>query len=217
MTSNRFSVDQYNQIAANNIPMVLFKTREYSGLDPRIVTVAPNFYNGVMKSMDYLILKGHERIAYIPPVKYKTLGIHGDDFRVKAYVETLEKNNLHVEESFVCVHTDTIESIYKSVFEMMTKFGKNSRPTAFIVGNDFLAAQLMKYFKKLNLRIPDDVAIIGSDNSAYASITSPTLTTIDFSKREIAEKVVDKLFRIIEGETPEDEFTEMNLVIGGSA
>ena len=100
---------------------------------------------------------------------------------------------------------------------MMTKFGKNSRPTAYIVGNDYLAAQLMKYFKKLNLRIPDDVAIIGSDNSAYASITSPTLTTIDFSKRELAEKVVGKLFQLIQEKKPDDEFTEVNLVIGGSA
>ena len=114
MTSNRFSVEQYNQIAANNVPMVFFKTRNYSGLDPRIVTVAPNFYSGVIKSMDYLILKGHERIALIPPVKYKSKGIHGDDFRVQAYVEALQKNGLPIEESFVCVKTQSVESIYEA-------------------------------------------------------------------------------------------------------
>lgn len=217
MTSNAFSVEQLNYIAASGIPMAFFKTRNYVGLDPRIVTVAPDFYNGIKKSMDYLMLKGHERIALIPPVKYKTKGVHGDDFRVRAYVESLEKNGLPVDEALVCINTKTVETICESVFEMLTKSGNVLRPTAFVVGNDYLAAQLIKYLKKLNLQVPQDVAIIGSDNSAYASITSPTLTTISYSKKELAQKVVDKLFQIINGETPEGEYIEVNLVMGGSA
>lgn len=217
MTSNAFSVEQLNYIASRGIPMVLFKTRNYVGLDPRIVTVAPDFYNGVKKSMEYLMLKGHRRIALIPPVRYKTKGVHGDDFRAKAYVEALKKNDLPIDENLVCINTQTVESIYESVFEMITKYGDGLRPTAFVVGNDYLAAQLIKYLKKLNLRVPQDVAIVGSDNTAYASITSPTLTTINFSKNELAQKVIDKLFQIINGETPNDEYIEVNLVIRESA
>ena len=217
MTSNAFSVEQLNYIAASGIPMAIFKTRKYVGLDSRIVTVAPDFYNGIMKSMEYLMLKGHKRIALIPPVRYKTKGVQGDDFRVRAYVESLEKNGLPVDNALVCTNTRTVETICESIFEMMTKSGNMLRPTACVVGNDYLAAQLIKYLKNLNLRVPQDVAIIGSDNSAYASITSPTLTTISYSKKELAQKVVDKLFQIINGETPEGEYIDVSLVIGGSA
>lgn len=217
MTSNAFSVKQLNYIATSGIPMVFFKTRNYVGLDPRIVSVAPDFYNGVKKAMDYLVLKGHKSIALIPPVKYKTRGVRGDDFRVMAYVESLEKNDLTIDETLVCINTQTVETIFESAFKMLTSSGSVLRPTAFVVGNDYLAAQFIKYLKKLNLNVPQDVAIIGSDNTAYASITSPTLTTISFSKKELAQKVIDKLFQIIDGETPEDEYIEISLVIGGSA
>lgn len=217
MTSNGFTVEQLNYIAASGTPMVFFKTRNYVGLDSRIVTVAPDYYNAVKKSMDYLMLKGHKRIALIPPLKYKTKGIHGDDYRVMAYVESLEKSGLSIDESLVCINTQTVESIFESVFEMLTKSVNSLRPTAFVVGNDYLAAQIIKYLKNLNIQVPQDVAIVGSDNSAYASITSPTLTTIGFSKKELAKKVIDKLFQIMNGESPTGEFIEVSLVIGGSA
>jgi len=217
MTSNAFNEKQYNYIAANEIPMVFFKTRNFKGLDPRIVTVAPDFFSGIQKSMDYLILKGHTRIALVPPLHYKTKGIQGDDFRVRAYVESLEKNHLPINGSLVCTQTQTIESVFEDVFVMLTGSDVHLRPTAFIVGNDYLAAQLIQYLKQLCLQIPDEVAVIGFDNSAYASITSPTLTTIDFNKKQLAQKVVDKLFSIMDGEVPIDEYTEVSLVIGGSS
>lgn len=215
MMTNIYSSEQLNFIADCGIPIVLYKTRQYKNLHPRIVTVAPNYAEGVKKSVDYLAVKGHKNIAFVPPVRYKTKGITGDDFRIRAYVETLEKHHLAVEESLVCVNTNTVEDIMDSVFNMVTAGIK--APTGIIVGNDYLASQIMQYLKKLGLRVPDDIAIVGTDNSNIAPITSPALTSVDFSKEELAEKVTTKLIALINGQKPTDEYLDIRLVIRESA
>jgi len=215
MMTNIYTSKQLNYIAECGIPMILYKTRNYDDLNPRIVTVAPNYAEGVKKSVDYLAIKGHKRIALIPPVRYITKGIKGDDFRVKAYREALEKHNLPIEESLVCKKTDTVETILDTVFNMVSS-GKDS-PTGFVVCNDYLAARIVQFISKLGLNIPEDIAIIGSDNTNIATITSPTLTSVDFSKDELAEKVTKKLIALINGEKPEDEYLDVRLVLRDSA
>jgi DNA-binding LacI/PurR family transcriptional regulator len=215
MMTNIYSTEQLNAVAECGIPIILYKTRHYEGLHQNIVTVAPNYSDGVKKSVDYLAVKGHKRIAFIPPVKYITKGIKGDDFRIRAYVETLEKHHLPVDESLVCVNTDTVEAILDSVFNMVAA-GVNS-PTGLVVSNDYLASQIMQYLKKLGLSVPENIAIVGTDNSSIAPITSPALTSVDFSKDELAEKVTAKLIALINGENPEDEYLDIRLVIRESA
>lgn len=216
MMSNSLSTQQLNLIAESGIPLILFRTRSYGALHPRIVTVAPDYYDGVRKSVDYLALKGHTRIALIPPIRYKTLGIRGDDFRIRAYVESLQKNSLPIEESLVCTETQTIESVLESVFRMITSNEAPFKPTAFVVGTDFLAAQIIRLIRQLGRTVPDDIAVIGADNTAFASLMSPTLTSVDFSKSEFAQKAADKMIRLMNGETPEGEYLKVNLVIRDS-
>ena len=217
MTSNSFSAKQLNTIAANGIPMIFYKTRQYDDLDSRIVTLAPDYYDGVKKAVNYLALQGHKNIALIPPVKYRTKGISGDDFRVRAYVEALESNRLSVNGDLVCTTTATVEAIYESVFNMMVNFSAEERPSAFVVGNDYLAAQIIKYLDKLKLKVPGDVSIIGCDNTEIAPIISPALTTVDYSKTELARDYVDCMLDLIEGRSVEGKYVEVRLVIRDSA
>jgi DNA-binding LacI/PurR family transcriptional regulator len=211
MMTNVFTTEQLNGLAKRGIHIVLYKTRNYGTLAKNIVTVAPDYYDGVKKSVDYLAQKGHTRIALIPPIKYITQGVRGDDFRVRAYVEALEKNRLNVDEKLVCTATDTVELIADSVSDMLNR--SISRPTGFVVGNDYLAAQIMQVIKKQGLKIPDDAAVIGADNTNIAPILSPALTSIDFSKKEFAQKTAETLLALIDGNEMPGEYLKVNLVV----
>ncbi len=197
MFSNAFSAAQLNHIAGHDIPMVFYRTRSYDDLHPRIVSVAPDYYSGVAKSIDYLALKGHRRIGLVPPVKYRTKGLAGDDFRVKAYAHSLRKHRLPVEEAYICRNTQSVETICDDLFTMLVGMSVEKRVSALVTGNDYLAAQIVQYVKKLGFSVPGDIAVIGSDNLPLASITSPTLTTIDFAKKEVAHKAVDTLLALV--------------------
>ena len=61
-------------------------------------------------------MKGHKKIGYVPPVKYRTKGVGGNDFRAKAYTDTLRENGLEINPDFFCTHTQTIADAKEDVF-----------------------------------------------------------------------------------------------------
>lgn len=212
MMSNRFSTAQLNEIAKAGIPVVLYKTRNYGTLEPNIVTVAPDYYDGVRKSVNYFAMKGHKQIALVPPIRYKIQGLKDDGFRVRAYVEAMKQNGLEPAEELICMETESLEAIMSNVFNMLIK-AKGDRPTAIITGNDYTAVHLMQQVKKLGLDVPKDVAIIGVDNTFLASATTPALTSVDFSKKEFSEKLANTILMLINGENPSDQYIKVSIAV----
>ena len=103
------------------------------------------------------------------------------------------------------------------VFDMVFSKSKDERATAVIAGNDFIAASIMQYVKKLGMKIPDDLAVVGADNTFIAEIVSPTLTSIDFSKEEFSQKLVDTLMALLRGEKAMDQYIPVSLCVRESA
>lgn len=217
MTSNGFSSQQLNRIVDSGTPMILYKSREYQDLSPKIVTMAPDFYDGVHKAMDYLILKGHRRVAYIPPLRYRTKGLGGDDFRIRAYTQALRDNGLPEDAGLVCTTTETIAQIEGAVLHMVQDRPQAQRPTAMLVGDDDLAAQLIQYLRTLNLSVPEDIAVMGWGNIPIARITSPQLTTVDGDVKEFAACMAEALVQLATGRRPEEKIFPVHLVLRTSA
>ena len=75
----------------------------------------------------------------------------------------------------------------------------------------------MQYVKKLGLRVPEDLAVVGMDNTFLAEIVSPQLSSVDFSKEDFARCLVDTMLKLIQKEPVEDVFLETSLVVRESA
>lgn len=103
------------------------------------------------------------------------------------------------------------------MFDMVFSKSKDERATAIIAGNDFIAASIMQYVKKLGMKIPDDLAVVGTDNTYIAEMVSPTLTSIDFSKEDFSQKLVDTLMALLQGEKAQDQFLPVSLCVRESA
>ena len=211
MLSNRYIASQLNSIASAGIPIVLYKTRDYSFLEPNIVTVAPDIYAGITKAISYLIARGHKKIILAPPLRYNMNLRKG--YREKAYKEALEANGIAFDESLVCKNTDSLDSICSTIFDLLFSGKPSERPTAIVAGDDYLAGNIMQYLKKLGLNIPEDMSVIGMDNTYLAEMLSPQLTTVDFSKEEFSERLVDTMLKLMKGEQPEDTFISVSLSV----
>ena len=215
MLSNRYKAEQLNRIADAGIPVVLYKTRDYSHLEPNIVAVAPDLYSGVEKTVNYLVFRGHRRILFVPPLRYNMHINRG--YRERAYRAALEANGIAYDERYVCTNDDTIDAVLSQVFDMVFSKSKDERATAVMAGNDFIAASIMQYVKKLGMKIPEDLAVVGTDNTYIAEMVSPTLTSIDFSKEEFSQKLVDTMMALLRGENPPDQFIPVSLCVRESA
>ncbi|HNB52188.1 MAG TPA: LacI family DNA-binding transcriptional regulator [Anaerolineales bacterium] len=99
------------------------------------------------------------------------------------------------------IHTQPrIEAGFEGV---MGLFAETSRPDAILTSNGLLLAGAMKAIRELNLSIPDDLALVGFDDTTWATLVQPALTVIAQPTYEIGKTATELLFqRIAEPERP---------------
>jgi DNA-binding LacI/PurR family transcriptional regulator len=69
------------------------------------------------------------------------------------------------------------------------------RPTAILAGNDLMAIGAMQALSERGIGIPSEVAVVGYDDIALASITTPRLTTVAQPKYQMGCSAVEVLLR----------------------
>ena len=102
-----------------------------------------------------------------------------------------DNNNIKSEDHFLVnpLNESECETVVKIIME------SKSPPTALICHNDWLAIAIMKAAKKYGLDIPQDLSIVGFDDLDISSLLQVPLTTIQFSRKKTAEKVMEILMK----------------------
>lgn len=159
--------------------------RSNSENDNLIVT-GSNDYEGAVSAVEYLIELGHKDIGLLSG----RLSTFSGRQRYEAYFDTMERYGLEVKEEFV-LHGDFIKS---KTTDEITRIIKSGRlPSAIFSSNDDMAITAMDIFKQNNIRVPEDISIIGFDNIPLSSLVRPALTTISTPVYDIVDKTVDML------------------------
>ena len=101
----------------------------------------------------------------------------------------------------------------------LSEFPNLKKFTAILCANDFLAAGAIKYLAQQKIRVPEDVAVIGIDNTDLAPILNPTLTSVDFKAEYRGELAAKYLLERLENPElpPRQVKIEPELVIRESA
>ena len=71
--------------------------------------------------------------------------------------------------------------------------GTKELPSAFVCGNDEDALRLIEVAEKRGMRVPDDLSVVGFDNSDIAQVQKISLTSVDHPSFEIGEKAANIL------------------------
>ncbi|MBD3647431.1 MAG: LacI family DNA-binding transcriptional regulator [Pseudomonadales bacterium] len=120
---------------------------------------------------EYLIKQGHTRIGFI-----KGHPDHGaTELRQAGYRAALKAHGVPVNRSFVRQGYFNFESGKKSAAKLLDL---EPRPTVIIASNDDMAAGVMFEARERGLSIPDDLSVVGFDDTPLASHMWPTLTTV---------------------------------------
>ena len=81
----------------------------------------------------------------------------------------------------------------------MESIMKEFTPDAIFCANDYMAAGAMKVLRAHRLRIPDDVAVVGYDNTDLCLALDPTLTTVDYRAEEVGRRLATGLLDLVGG------------------
>lgn len=150
--------------------------------------VVPDFYEIVKKVLDYFEELGYDSIGYVGSSERSwESGEFITDQRELFFREIMKsKNRLNPDYIF----TDQVAILNsKDAYQMMTKKLEQQvkLPRALFIENDTLAIGVLKALKEHNLRVPEDVAIIGCNDIPTAEFLSPPLTTVRIYTEVIGE------------------------------
>jgi DNA-binding LacI/PurR family transcriptional regulator len=93
------------------------------------------------------------------------------------------------------------EECFNKAIDYFKNRTRDNYPTAIVCFNDQQALAVMLALKKLNIRVPDDISIIGNDDIYYAKMYPIPLTTISAPQQEIGIMAAEILIRNIESPT----------------
>lgn len=149
---------------------------------------------GAGLAVQHLIDLGHRRIAEISgdPQIFDT------NLRHDAWLNTLQKNNIEPGPS--AGGGFTVPSGYNAAKELL----ENHYPfTAIFAGNDRMAIGAIYAVNEYGLRVPEDISIVGYDNTEHSPYTNPPLTTVAQDFVQLGKMAAEYLLTLIEKpETP---------------
>ena len=197
-SSHNLGIDDYERVAA---PIIAFDRN----LAPNIPIISSDNFEGGKLAAKTLQKNGCQNIIMITgndntdsPTGLRALGFsfqipEGKIFKVPNTLSTIRREM-------------EIKSIIAS-----------NKPDGIFVSDDLTAILTMKIAHQLELKIPDNLKIIGYDGTSFIENFSPQLTTIRQPIDEIASLIVDVLLKKIKGEkASKDYILPISLLPGGS-
>ncbi len=160
---------------------------------PNVYSVVLDEEKAVKEAVIRLYEKGHHNIAFFNNYDIT----ESSKLKEKGFVEGIIAVGIeHNEKRIIHVKSDL-----KSAEDQTEKL-LNEQPeiTAIIYSEDIMAAGGIRSCHNLNIKIPDDLSIIGFNNSIYSDITYPRLSSIDNKTTEMGEVCTKTLYSLLNGE-----------------
>ena len=143
------------------------------------------------EATEYLYQLGHRRIAYLG--SDSNLIFSAD--RKSGYLLALAKHGLLMRPDY-CVEVANVSQ--NNTEEISALLLQSEPPTAIVVSDDILAVSLERVCLQNKLSIPEDLSIISFNNSLFARLTSPQLTSIDINSCQLGIEAASQIINHIE-------------------
>lgn len=168
----------------NHIPLVLFD--KVSDKIP-CTQIVINEEEAAFNAVEHLIGLGKTRIAILK----ETENSYNSEKRFEGYKRALLTYNLPVREKLI-LSTEDISLINGRRLTNIL-LSKNKRPDAIFAITDNAAIGAIQAINKLQIKIPEEIAVVGFSNSINAKIIKPNLTTVDQPGERIGRTAVQYL------------------------
>lgn len=194
------TMDIFQSVGVAGVIFVGTHDRDLTGLiraDRPIVYA----YSHSTDEKDYVVRYDNKNISYDAVSKmikkgHKKIGIISGDMdswpvrqRMEGYTAALEEHGIPIEKAMITFGNWSIDS---GVAACLSMLALKERPTAIFAMNDWMAIGAIREIKKCGYRIPEDIEIIGFDNTDAAGfLVEPGLSTIQIPLEEIGMKAAE--------------------------
>jgi LacI family transcriptional regulator len=179
--------DYTDTLTRQNFPFVVI---DHQGSGDPCPSVGATNWQGGYNATEYLIKQGHKRIGFI--TGSMDLGCSQD--RLKGYRSALRTHHI----------PEMPELVYEGDFNQPDGYAGASAflelpipPTAIFASNDVMAMGVMDAVRNRNLRIPDDISVVGFDNIPQSAMINPSLTTVQQPLEQMGRVATQMLLGVL--------------------
>ena len=145
-----------------------------NALPPGVTSIGATNWNGGVEATEHLIRLGHRRIGFVRG----TTGSVPAAERLQGYLSALMMHDLPHDARLVAGDEFSAEAGLRAGLELLS-LSPDVRPTGVFAANDAIALGVYQAARQLGLHVPDDLSVVGFDDSLLAPLVTPPLTTVN--------------------------------------
>ncbi|MDW7694905.1 LacI family DNA-binding transcriptional regulator [Flammeovirgaceae bacterium SG7u.111] len=190
--------DHYKRITENGVPVVFFD-RLCEDLEASYVIT--DDFPGAKSAIDYLVKTGCKKIAHFKGPENLSTSFT----RKTGYIEGLKRNELPADESLVFPWNED----HDEYLTQMAAFMKEHQPDGVFCFSDYIAYDALITAQELNIKVPDELSIIGFANEPISNYSRPQISTVSQPAEDMGKRAAEILIWHIDNPESEDTFDEM--------
>ena len=191
ISKETINLDHYREIIQRGVPLVLFdRGNDQLGVSSVLV----DDYAGAFEATRHLIMQGCRRIAHIGGQQH--VGIFNQ--RLKGYVDALNVHGIGVDDDLILYGKVSIESGRDCMHQLLSL---SLRPDAVFAVEDFTAVGAIQAMKAEDIRIPEEIAIVGFANETFGEFITPSLSTVNQQTAVMGESAARLFFEAMKTNT----------------
>jgi len=184
-----------------NLPLVFVDVGPKA---PRVSNIRVDYAHGIRQAVQHLAAMRHERIGFVTgPLRLRSAVARRDAFEA-----SMREIGLQVRPEFIVEGDHRLEG-GKLALQKLSKL--REQPTALMCSNDMTAIGVMRQAFDLGIGVPQELSVIGFDDTRLADFMIPPLTTIQMSQAELATLAFNALLKEVKRDAPAPNGTEFVL------
>jgi DNA-binding LacI/PurR family transcriptional regulator len=197
--ANSLSEKRITRFHERHFPVVLIHRSPVNGLEIPFVTVENKA--ATRKLVDHLVLEhNRRRILFLRgPAEQED-----SYWREVGYRTALADHNIPIDESLILDGHFERDISYEAIKALLAQPNQTQFDAVF-AGDDDAAIGVFDALKEAGISIPEDVSVVGFDDSRMAPFLAPPLTTVRAPTAEVGRSAAQQLFYLLEGKKPDLE------------
>jgi LacI family transcriptional regulator len=206
VVTSAFSEPQLDAFNRRGVPTVVIDP-----LNPpagNVVSIGATNWAGGKDATSHLLDLGHRRIAYLGGPD----GAECNQARLHGYLAALRARSVPVDDRYIVQGSFRSEAGVRGMRQLLQL---DERPTAVFAANDTVALGALAEARRQNVRVPEDLSLVGFDGTYQAEESVPALTSVAQPLQEMGRAALRFILRQMRGETLDSRRVELatNLVI----
>lgn len=180
------------KLKKGNFPFVIVG-RKYPEIDTHVIALEDK--KGIASGVELLINNGRKRIGFVTI----SLELQSIKERLNGYNEIMKHHNLNIENNFIqhVSYQDVAHGIKEAIHTLIYTANVDS----ILFATHYLAEEGLRVLKQIEVKIPEDVAIVSFGKDRGFDLYNPPLTSVDFPIIEMGDAAVDLLLDTIDNKT----------------